>query len=599
MKTRLLQTLTLVMLSFAAIAQCTSTLTGPNLEYAPAAGSFLPDAIVSQPYETTIEIFVPSRAKIGTDSIDVAYFKVVNLLGDPPYTAYTTTPANGYLFPGNACLHLSVPSISDLVDTNELVIVYTIFGTDTSGDTLSGTYNYGVSHYIDIIYGTPRAEAYVNGSRSICVGDQLIFWPLYDYASANYSWSAPGATLLGTSSRRDTFQFNTAGVYDVILTASDVGTAYDTVTVTVSDYPTVSISPVGLSASCGGSAVLAYSSGGSLEVDNPQAGYTYQWYQSGSAVPGANGTSYTPNQPNGEITVWAENNGCGLLASGYTLTDSLLFDIEICLVTVDSATNKNQLIWEKNTAATCLDSVRVWRESNVTNVYDLIATVAYNDFSTYIDTGSAPEQRSDKYRLSLNGSGIESSMSDPHKTIHLTINSGQGNAFNLIWNSYEGAPVSTYNIYRGTNPGNLALYASVSGSNTSYTDINPNGTANIYQIEVVLPYTCNPSKTGQAYTRSNKFDATDLLSGIDEAKLLEHVTIAPNPTSGLVTIKVDQLEVQSVKLFSIQGAEVFNAGGFEQGAQKTLDVSELGTGLYIVQIQLADGNVLNTKVLVD
>lgn len=590
-----------MMLSFAAIAQCTSTLTGPNMEFAPPYGSYLPDAVISQPYETTIELYLPSQYFYGGDTLDVLYFLFVGFMGAPANTTFSTTPANNELPPGNACIHIYNQRISDTVYDYRLYSNFYVVGVDSSGDTISSNTRLALgSHYLSTVYGTPWAEIYVNGDTALCAGDVLSFWPLYDYDSASYSFSSAGANLIGSSaSGISTFEFPSAGLYDVILTASHLGTAYDTVQVSVTGYPAVNILPNGFTASCGGSAVLAYSSGATLEVDNPQPGYNYQWYHNGSAVPGATSATYTPTQTTGAVTVWSSENGCGQLAYGFTLTDTLLFNVELCLVTVDSATNKNQLIWEKLDTISCIDSVRIWKETNVTDVYELLTTLDYNDMSTFIDTASNPEQKADKYKLSLNGSGIESAMSIPHKTIHLSVNAGQGNVINLIWNDYEGAPVSTYNIYRGTNPSNLALYASVSGSNTSFTDLNPNGTANIYQIEVVLPYTCNPSKTGQAYTRSNKFDASDLVSSINDDELLANISIAPNPTSGLVTFKADGIEVEGLKMFSIQGAEVFRAAGFEQGVQTTLDVSELGTGLYIVQIQLADGKILNTKLLVD
>lgn len=598
MKTKLLLTLLLTLCVFFTYAQCPATLTGPNLEFSPAANTSLPNADISQPYSEVVEIFVPSRDKIGADSVDVIYYTITSFRGGPTGSWYSTTATGNLLTPGSKCITITNPNTPDAVGTYQTAILGNRAGINSLGDTVQQNFDTIVKFSLSTVYGTPRAEAYVNGSTSICEGDELIFSPLFDYSHASYTWSAAGATRIGSPSRIDTFSFPLAGTYNVILSASDVGTEYDTVTVSVTGYPATTISSLGFTAGCSGSAVLAYTPSGSFKVDAPQPTYNYQWYVDGTPVGGATDTTYTPLSTTGLVTVVTDNNGCVASSNSFNLTSSTLFNLELCMVTVDSATGKNILVWEKPSGASCLDSVEIWKESNVTDVYDLLATVDYNDFSTYIDASSTPEQKADKYRISLLDAGISSAQSDPHKTIHLTISLGQGSSRNLLWNNYEGAPVATYNIYRGTTPTNLTLYASVSGSNTSFTDLNPLVTTNIYQIELVLPYACNPSKTGQASTRSNIADDTDSSTGIDNADLLNGLTIAPNPTQGLVTISSENMGIDNMKMFSLEGRLVRNINNFEAGQAKTIDVSDLQPGLYVVSVQLENGSVLNKKLLV-
>lgn len=597
MKTKLIFTMLIVLSSFAVYAQCNATLTGPTLEFVPAANTSLPDAIVSQVYDENIEVFVPSRDQIGADSVDVVYYTITAFRNGPAGFYYSTTATGNLFTPGSNCININSTEVPSSVGTFNTFIRFNKAGVNSLGDTIYSVSDTLVRYSLNVVYGTPRAVATVNGSVSICEGDVLTFSPQYDYSHATYSWSAAGATRVGSPTKVDTFMFPSPGVYDVILTASDVGTAYDTITVNVTGYPSPSVSTMGFSASCGGSAVLAYSSGGTFKVDSPQPGYTYQWYVDGGAVGGATDSTYTPALSSGVVVAKIFNGSCEVLSNGFTLVDQLLFDIDLCVVTVDSATGKNLLVWERPSGATCVDSVRIYKETNVTDVYDLIASKDFNDFSTYIDASSDPDLKADKYRLALYGSGIESAPSDAHKTIHLTVNVGQGNARNLIWNSYEGAPVSTYNIYRGTNPTNLSLYASVSGSNTSYTDPNPMGTANIYQIELVLPYACTPSKTGQATTRSNI--ANDGTTSIDDNELLDNLTIAPNPAKGLVTITAENMDIATVKMFSLDGKQVLNMSNFGLNAASTIDVSNILPGLYVVSVELENGSVLNKKLLVE
>lgn len=598
MKTILISTLFIVFSSYAVFAQCSGTLTGPMLEFIPAANTSLPDAVVSQTYDESVEVFVPSRDQIGSDSVDVIYYTITAFRNAPFGFSYSTAATGNLFTPGSNCINLTSSEVPNSVGSYQTFIRYNRAGINALGDTVVSVSDTLVIYSLDVVYGVPRADANVNGSTSICEGDVLIFSPQYDYSNATYSWSASGATRVGSPTKVDTFLFPTPGVYDVILTATDVGSSYDTLTITVTGYPSPSVSTMGFSASCGGSAVLAYSAGGTFKVDSPQPSYTYQWYLDGSPISGADDSTFTPSFTSGIVAAKIFNGNCEVLSNGFTLIENLLYDIDLCVVTVDSATGKNMLIWERPTAGTCVDSVRIYKETNVTDVYELLASKGFNDLSTYIDVSSDPDLKADKYRLALFGSGIESAPSDAHKTIHLTVNVGQGNARNLIWNSYEGAPVSTYNIYRGTNPSNLSLYASVSGSNTSYTDPNPMGTANIYQIELVLPYACNPSKTGQATTRSNV--ASDgATSIIDEADMLNSLYIAPNPAHGLVTVTADNMDIVSVKMFSLDGKQVLNITDFSLRASNTIDVSNLQRGLYVVSVELESGSTLNKKLLVE
>ncbi len=594
---KLLNTLTLVLLSIAVYAQCPGTLSGPGLDFSPAAGSSLPDAEVSQPYSSTIEVFVPAQHVVDTTLVNVQYFHVIKFVGAPLNTTFTTSTGTDSLTTGSSCVTVVNGQILEPTGAYTLGLMVKVIGTDTSGASFGG-FDTIATFDLDVVYGTPVAEAYVNGSTTVCQDAQLIFSPMKTYGNASYNWTATGATRVGVPTQKDTFAFPTPGTFDVILTATDVGTAYDTVTVNVIAKPSVSISATGFSASCGGSAVLAYSPSGTFKVDAPKPGESYQWYENRILASGATDTSFVPTVTSGAISVSATSNGCSASSNVFGLTNVLLFDVELCVVTVDSATGKNLLVWEKDAANSCADSIKIYKEGNVTGVYNLLATLDYNDFSTYLDMSSNPDQQADKYRITVQDVGLESAQSTPHKSIHLTINQGQGSTRNLLWNEYEGAPVASYNIYRGTSSTNMTLYASVSGSNTSYTDLNPLGSANVYQIEVVLPYACNPSKTGQATTRSNVADDNDIASGISYDVLQHELSIAPNPATGLVTIDAGSMEVSSLEILSIDGRRMLSADDFVLGTPKRIDISELTPGLYLVNVKLTTGQFLNRKLLV-
>jgi len=158
---------------------------------------------------------------------------------------------------------------------------------------------------------------------------------------------------------------------------------------------------------------------------------------------------------------------------------------EICLVTVDTATNKNLVVWEKTFFPAA--SYNIYRETSTPGVYDSITNVPYNSLSTYLDVGSDPNTQPDRYKISwIDSLGIESGLSYEHKTIHLTTDLDTiNNRVQLTWDAYEGVSFCNYTIYRGVSPNNMDLLAIVSGNTTTFTDFSPLSDTSCYMIEVV------------------------------------------------------------------------------------------------------------------
>ena len=170
---------------------------------------------------------------------------------------------------------------------------------------------------------------------------------------------------------------------------------------------------------------------------------------------------------------------------------------EICVVSVNEL-NKNEIVWNKSESV-IIDKYNIYKESGTTNDFYLIGQVNYTDYSTFVDNNSNPNINSNHYKISLiDDCDLETDKSLPHKTMHLTINKGMGNNWNLIWEPYDGFLVQTYNIYRGTTIDNLELLASVPASVKQYTDVSAPSGILYYQIEVICPNSCNPTKSSFA-----------------------------------------------------------------------------------------------------
>lgn len=199
----------------------------------------------------------------------------------------------------------------------------------------------------------------------------------------------------------------------------------------------------------------------------------------------------------GEVDLWIVKTFC-----------TPPFIPEICLVTVDSSSTKNLIVWEKP-VNDGIDSFRIYRD--VVGTYTYLGSVAYDDPSKFTDNtlGVNPQITSYKYKISsVDTCGNESPLSDFHKTIHLQIN-----GTNLTWDNYAGFGSSFfYRILRDTlGGGNLLVIDSVTNSNFTWTDlIPPILSPASYVIEVVHPSGgCTVTKSVENHnsSRSNRGNA--------------------------------------------------------------------------------------------
>ncbi|MBP5496578.1 MAG: C10 family peptidase [Bacteroidales bacterium] len=207
-------------------------------------------------------------------------------------------------------------------------------------------------------------------------------------------------------------------------------------------------------------------------------------------------------------TYWVtatDAHGCTGVSGQVQLGLSELIDETpaICMVGVEN--DHNLVVWE-TLADPDVETYRIYRENSQANVYELLASVPAGSPNAYEDITADPSVRAYRYKITAADScGGETPMSAYHKTVHLTINQGIGNSWNLIWTPYEGFEFSSYKLYRGTANNNLQLIQTMPSTLTSFTDNNPAGDALFYQIEVVMTESCVQQTRDVTYTgaRSN------------------------------------------------------------------------------------------------
>ncbi len=333
---------------------------------------------------------------------------------------------------------------------------------------------------------------------------------------------------------------------------------------------TVGNSDVSISVSCAGAGIVLQATPGMA---------SYSW-STGDITSSASVTS----TGNYSVTV-TDLYGCPGIASENLNASSLSADI--CIVGIDSATGKNIIVWEKPATA-AIDSYVIYRETNQADIYAPIGIQAFNAFSIFIDHQSVPEQISNKYKLGIKDTcGFNTIGTNYHKTIHLSINQGVGNIWNLNWNHYEGFAFSSYNIYRGISSGNLSLLTSIASNVDSYTDVSPPaGSVVYYQIEVINPGSCNPSAKMNNYSSSRSNIVSTPFVGIDGLRGNNVLRMEPNPFMSFMTITIPESSDGpfELKIFSTAGKQLWNETGI-RGNSFTLFRNSLPQGLYYVELR--------------
>lgn len=223
----------------------------------------------------------------------------------------------------------------------------------------------------------------------------------------------------------------------------------------------------------------------------------------------------------------------------------------LTLVTTDS-NGHNQISWSN---AESFTTMKIYKEGATFNVFELIGVVQANEGS-FADANSDATQKAERYRIAgVTNNGNESPASTIHKTVHLTVNRGVINGtYNLIWNEYAGSNIASYNILRGATPASLTQIATVSASNTSYTDQAPVDEEPYYAIEYVL--------SSASYAPAINSSQRSSLSGRSNV-------VNRNMTSGIETIEEAVKSEAATKvvidghIFILKGDKIYNLIGQE------------------------------------
>jgi len=430
-----------------------------------------------------------------------------------------------------------------------------------------------------------NASVTPSGFINICPGDSVLLHASSPNSAYSYQWLRTGLYLGNATDT--TFWAKQSGYYQVRV---DNGSCWTFSNVAfVNAYPTQSpmIYNTGWIAPC---------SNDSMQLDCSINPGNYQWStgETSSSIWVKHSGLYT-------VSV-TDNNGCTSTSPIDTVNFAAINAPNICIVGVDSASGKNIIVWNQSSNL-AMDSVRVYKETSVQNVFQKIAVKSRTEVGTVIDQNSDPRVTSYRYRLmGVDSCGTETPIGKFHRTIHLQVNIGTGNSWNLHWNKYEGANLGTYHIYRGTDSTQMSLLASVAGNITSYTDFAPPAGNVFYLLKVDLQTPCSPGgSTNYNLSSSNFFNTSDATVAIEKIELHDlNLSVYPNPNNGQFSIKIESAQQQHINLMifnnlgSVVSTSQFDVNGT---LTKGINLEYLSKGVYYIRIQTKK-DVVMRKIII-
>ena len=285
---------------------------------------------------------------------------------------------------------------------------------------------------------------------------------------------------------------------------------------------------------------------------------------------------------------------------------------QMCMISVDES-NHNRIVWKKWEEDVAYN---IYREGAQGGQYDLVGTVEPNGANSWVDLESNAKIRSYRYKVAgVDFHGIESTQSAAHKTMHLTINAGQNNSWNLIWTAYEGTTYSTYNIYRATGDmiGEFSLIGTMPSGNTSFSDFGAPAEGYVYyMVEIMLNEDCSGGKAVSSI-KSNVATNNPGGVGIVETWRAPSLQVYPNPTNGVLNLIQDQIDcgrdainrvstITGIEVYDVMGRMVTPLNPPEGGRLPSFggvgggNISHLPSGVYFLRIYTDEGVVVRKVV---
>lgn len=219
----------------------------------------------------------------------------------------------------------------------------------------------------------------------------------------------------------------------------------------------------------------------------------------------------------------------------------------INLVDIDETTGKYRLSWNIPAHLQNVTThINIYKETSRTGEYRIVAVCPASE-TEYIDRESTPAIVTSRYALSFGTTYGETVMSAIHRPIHVMINAGVGNGWNLSWSKYEGHEITSYRILRGTSAESLECIDEVSGGISSYTDLSAPVGECYYAVEILID-TPSPQTRQHALTSGRTASRSNVVSTADAGFLVLASGISISSVTG--TFDVNAAESATLQLLA-------------------------------------------------
>lgn len=304
------------------------------------------------------------------------------------------------------------------------------------------------------------------------------------------------------------------------------------------------------------------------------------------------------NVPEGNYSVLVTDiNGC-VTGGAFELPSINIFPQPICMITVDTLTQNNLIIWEK-TPNIGIEEFRLYRQSTIANKYLRIATIPFDSLSEFLDIVASTDQHAWKYKLStVDSCGNESDFIASHKNIYLNVtNSAFGPQ--LIWDQYQGFSYNYFYIWRNYNSTGWMMIDSLPNNVFSYVDFSaPPGFVD-YAIEVKPSTACASSRSLINTSRSNVKGIVALTTGMASVSEFQ-IHCFPNPATDYLMIKTlgDVSGKLDIQVKDIRGRDVLRSSVLVQSGNNAqrMDISGLSDGIYFFELKLGN-TIVREKII--
>lgn len=465
--------------------------------------------------------------------------------------------------------------------------VVTVTPTVTTNYSVTSTYtatgcSYGSNFPVITVKTSPTLSVAAT-STVVCSGSPVT---LTASGASTYTWT-------GGISNGVVFNPTVTATYSVVGTATNSCTGKASKTITVNQLPTVVANSSPSGPVCMGTPITLYGSGTAT---------TYTWsggITNGVAFPATSGI-YTVTGTDG--------NNCSN-TNTISVSAPAANAPAICMVTVDSLSINNIIIWDKTTFQNA-DTFFIYRDT-ANNNFCRVGKVPYSALSQFIDTARSisavngdPNITTYRYKLAyVDTCGNMSPLSPFHNTIY---HYNSGSLF--LWNAYqiEGQTIpvpglSQYQLRRD-NLGGTGNYVTAATAGASSTQINDPQYATYqmtadWRVETVWSIACTPTARQASGVQGTVVKSKSNISNNRTThinKILDQlISIYPNPTNGKMQVRFN-LNVRGkviLKVYSSLGNEVYSVSLTNPTEDVPVDLSAFDGGIYTVQLVTDAGSI--------